>query len=111
LLGAAALGDIGFHFPDTDEQYLGISSLVLLQKVGDLLQKNNFTINNIDSTLILQAPKIAPYIIQMRTNIGDALRLDSVSISVKATTNEGLGFEGESHGAAAHAVATIDDHN
>jgi 2-C-methyl-D-erythritol 2,4-cyclodiphosphate synthase len=111
LLGSAALGDIGQHFPDTDELYRGISSLALLQHVGILLRKNNITINNIDSTVILQVPIIAPYIPQMQKNICDALKIDLARISVKATTNEGLGFEGESHGAAAHAVATVEDHN
>jgi 2-C-methyl-D-erythritol 2,4-cyclodiphosphate synthase len=108
LLGAAALGDIGHHFPDTDERYRGISSLALLTFVGDLLRAKNMSINNIDSTVILQMPKIASHMPAMIHNIAEALKIDTANISVKATTNEGLGFEGRSDGAAAHAVASLE---
>jgi 2-C-methyl-D-erythritol 2,4-cyclodiphosphate synthase len=107
LLGAAALGDIGKHFPDTDPKYKDISSLTLLENVATLLAKNNFEIINIDSTVVLQKPKIAPYVDQMRKNIVRALGLEMARISVKATTNEGLGFIGAGDGAAAYAVALI----
>lgn len=95
LLGAAALGDIGKHFPDTDSAYKGISSVVLLEKVGELLAENMFYIENIDATIIAQAPKMRPYIDQMRENIAGALGICMEQVSVKATTEEGLGFTGE----------------
>ena len=98
LLGAAALGDIGKHFPDTDEKYKGISSIKLLTFVGELLKKNNFEILNIDSTIIAQAPKMAPHITTMRENISNALNIDMSQINVKATTEEGLGFTGKKEG-------------
>jgi len=107
LLGAAAHGDIGKHFPDTDPKYKDISSLSLLENVSALLAENNFEIINIDSTIVLQKPKIAPYVDQMRNNIARALGLETSRISVKATTNEGLGFIGAGDGAAAYAVALI----
>ncbi len=107
LLGAAALGDIGKHFPDTDGQFKNISSLILLTKVHDLLSNNNYDIVNIDSTLVLQQPKISPYTLQMQKNIADALSISTHQISIKATTNEGLGFIGNGEGAVAHAVAMI----
>jgi 2-C-methyl-D-erythritol 2,4-cyclodiphosphate synthase len=107
LLGAAALGDIGRHFPDTDPRYKGISSLILLRHVADLLAQHRFSVVNVDVTLILERPKIAPYADIMRQNISDALRVARHQVSIKATTNEGLGFVGQEQGAAAHAVAAI----
>ncbi len=107
LLGAAALGDIGKHFPDTDPQYKDISSITLLEHIAKLIAENHFEIINVDSTIVLQKPKIAPYVDQMRKNIAHALRLDAANVSVKATTNEGLGFIGAGDGAAAYAVALI----
>ena len=108
LLGAAAMGDIGKHFPDTDEKYKGISSLVLLSKVGDLLKENGFSVVNIDSTIIAEKPKMSPYIEKMRENIAKALCTDINNISVKATTEEGLGFSGKGDGICAHAVCIIE---
>ena len=107
LLGAAALHDIGYHFPDNDPQYKGISSLLLLEKVAKLLQHHEYQIGNIDSTVILQQPKIAPYIPQMQQNIAQTLQIPSSSISIKATTSEGLGFEGRQEGISAFAIALI----
>ena len=107
LLGAAALGDIGKHFPDTDEQYRGISSVKLLKHVGDLLVEHLFLIENIDATIIAQAPKMRPYIDVMRQNIADALQIDITQINVKATTEEGLGFTGSGEGIAAQAVCML----
>ena len=108
LLGAAALGDIGKLFPDNDEKYAGADSLVLLRKVGVHLFNVGYKIVNIDATVIAQAPKLAPYIRQMRANIARALDIDFYDVSVKATTEEGLGFSGEKKGIAAHAVCLID---
>jgi 2-C-methyl-D-erythritol 2,4-cyclodiphosphate synthase len=107
LLGAAALGDIGKHFPDTDPRFKDISSLVLLKHVAELLRGNNFEIVNVDSTLILQQPKIGPYVKRMRENIAQALSIRIDCVSVKATTSEELGFVGTGDGAAAHAVASL----
>ncbi|MEK9136355.1 MAG: 2-C-methyl-D-erythritol 2,4-cyclodiphosphate synthase [Bacteroidota bacterium] len=107
LLGAAALGDIGKHFPNTDPRYKGISSLILLKHVADLLVQHRFTVVNIDATVVIEKPKIAPYIEMIRQNIADALKISMQQISVKATTSEGLGFVGGEQGAAAHAVAMI----
>ena len=107
LLGAAALGDIGKHFPDTDPQYKGISSLKLLAHVGDLLNEKGYTIGNIDSTIAAQRPKLAPYILQMRGNIAHTLGIDVDRVSVKATTTEHLGFEGREEGISAQAIALI----
>ncbi|MBI4548468.1 MAG: 2-C-methyl-D-erythritol 2,4-cyclodiphosphate synthase [Ignavibacteriae bacterium] len=107
LLGAAALGDIGKHFPDNDPRFKDISSLVLLKHVTSLLQSNNYKIMNIDSTVILQQPKIAPFIKRMRDNIAQALAIQVDQVSVKATTSEELGVLGMSDGAAAYAVASI----
>lgn len=109
LLGAAALGDIGKHFPDTDPQYKGISSLKLLAHVGRLLTEQGYSIGNIDSTVVAQRPKLAPYILQMRQNIADTLGIDLGQVSVKATTTEHLGFEGRQEGISAQAVALLDD--
>jgi 2-C-methyl-D-erythritol 2,4-cyclodiphosphate synthase len=108
LLGAAALGDIGKHFPDKDPQYKNIDSLLLAQKVAELLYNNDYKIINVDATVIAEAPKIAPYIPEMRKNIASALYVDISCISIKATTEEGLGFTGKKEGIAALAVALID---
>ena len=107
LLGAAALGDIGKHFPDTDPKYKGISSLKLLAHVGNLLKEKGYNVGNIDSTVAAQRPKLAPYIGQMRQNIADTLGIDINQVSVKATTTEHLGFEGREEGISAQAVAII----
>lgn len=107
LLGAAALGDIGKHFPDNDPAYEGISSLVLLEKTGELLTKAGFFIENIDATIIAQAPKMRPYIDTMRENIARVLGMDMECVNVKATTEEGLGFTGSGQGIAAQAVCLL----
>ena len=107
LLGAAALGDIGKHFPDTDPQYKGISSLKLLAHVGDLLKEHCYQVGNIDSTVAAQRPKLAPYIPQMRQNIADTLGISVDQVSVKATTTEHLGFEGRMEGISAQAIALL----
>ena len=107
LLGAAALGDIGKHFPDTDPAYKGISSLKLLQHVGSLLRTHGYAIGNIDSTVVAQRPKMAPHIPQMRQNIADTLGINVDQVSVKATTTEHLGFEGREEGISAQAVALL----
>ena len=108
LLGAAALGDIGKHFPDTDAAYKNADSLVLLSRVGELIKNAGYQVSNIDSTVIAQAPKLAPHIEQMRQNIAKALYLDVDDISVKATTEERLGFTGRGEGISAHAVCIIE---
>lgn len=107
LLGAAALGDLGKHFPDNDPRFKDISSLILLKHVGELLRTNNYEIVNVDSTVILQQPKIAPYIRRMRENIAQMLEIALDQVSVKATTNDELGFIGMGDGAVAHAVASL----
>lgn len=107
LLGAAALGDIGRHFPDRDPQYKGISSLLLLRETARILKGAGFSVQNIDATIVAQQPKLAPYIPQMRQNIADALKIGLPQVSVKATTTEGMGFEGEGLGISAHAVALV----
>lgn len=107
LLGAAALGDIGKHFPDTDNSFKDINSLVLLSKTGEILNKNGFTVKNIDSTIVAQAPKVSPYIEEMRLNIARTLNIDISCVSVKATTTEHLGFEGRKEGISAYAAATV----
>jgi 2-C-methyl-D-erythritol 2,4-cyclodiphosphate synthase len=107
LLGAAALGDIGKHFPDTNALYRNISSLKLLKQVGIMIRKNGFEINNIDSTVVLEKPKIAKYVDVMRQRIGRALNISPRFISIKATTHEGLGSFGRGEGCAAFAVASI----
>ena len=108
LLGAAALGDIGKHFPDKDPAYKDADSLNLLAEVVRLLAQNGYAPSNIDATVIAQAPKLAPHIEKMRQNIANALNLDKDAVSVKATTEEGLGFSGEGAGIAAHAVCLIE---
>ncbi len=107
LLGAAALGDIGKHFPDTNPQYKGISSLKLLAHVGNLLKEHGYQVGNIDSTVAAQRPKLAPYIPQMRQNIADTLGISLDQVSVKATTTEHLGFEGRMEGISAQAIALL----
>ena len=107
LLGAAALGDIGQHFPDSDERYKGISSNALLKEVGKILQENGYMIENIDSTVIAQRPKLLPYRPQMAENIAAALGIEKEQVSVKATTEEGLGFTGTGEGISAQAIALL----
>ena len=107
LLGAAAMGDIGQHFPDTDPAYEGADSLFLLKEVNALLKQHGFAVGNIDATIIAQRPKLAPYREEMRKNIAGVLDLDLSCISVKATTEEGLGFTGKCEGISAQAVALI----
>lgn len=109
LLGAAALGDIGLHFPPGDPEYKGISSLKLLGKVRGLLDKNGYKIGNADITIVAQQPKMLPHIPAMRANIAEVLCTDIKNISIKATTEEGLGFTGACLGIAAHAVALIEE--
>lgn len=107
LLGAAALGDIGKHFPDTDPAYKGASSVKLLKKVGELLEENRFLIENIDATIIAQAPKMRPYIDTMRQNIAQALGIEVNQVNVKATTEEGLGFTGAGEGISSQAICML----
>ena len=108
LLGAAALGDIGKHFPDTDAAYKNADSLVLLSKVNDIIGAAGYRVSNVDATVIAQAPKLAPHILKMRENIAKALDTDLDEISVKATTEERLGFTGSGEGISAHAVCLIE---
>lgn len=108
LLGAAALGDIGQHFPDTDPQYSGADSISLSSEVAKILDANGWRIENIDATVLAQKPKLAPHIFEMRKNLAAALRIDINRVSVKATTEEGLGFTGSGDGIAAHAVCLIE---
>lgn len=108
LLGAAALGDIGKHFPDTDPAYKGISSIKLLEHVGKLLEENFYLIGNIDATIIAQRPKVGPYREQMRENIAKALKIPVDKVSIKATTEEGLGFTGREEGIAAQSIALLE---
>lgn len=107
LLGAAALGDIGKHFPDTDPAYKGISSILLLEKVGELLAENRFFIENIDATIIAQAPKMRSHIDTMRENIANALKIQVDQVNVKATTEEGLGFTGTGEGISSQAICML----
>ncbi len=108
LLGAIAEGDIGKHFPDTDPHYKGISSIHLLEHVGDLLRQKQVTINNIDGTIIAQRPKMAPYIEIMRENIAKALKISKEQINIKATTEERLGFTGREEGIASEAIVLVE---
>jgi 2-C-methyl-D-erythritol 2,4-cyclodiphosphate synthase len=110
LLGAAALGDIGKHFPDNDPAYEGADSLVLLGRVVELLSSRGYRINNIDATVIAQAPKMAPYIEKMRENIARVLEVEVDRVNVKATTEEKLGFTGRKEGISAHCVCLIEDY-
>lgn len=108
LLGAAALGDIGKHFPDTDPAYKGISSMVLLEHVGRLLEEKMYFIGNIDATIIAQRPKMAPYREAMRENVARALKISIDKVNIKATTEEGLGFTGSGEGISAQAIALLE---
>ena len=107
LLGAGALGDIGLLFPDSDERFRGADSLKLLERVREVLEENFFLVENVDATIIAQAPKMRPYIDEMRANIANALLIDVSQVSIKATTEEGLGFTGAGDGIAAQAVALL----
>ena len=107
LLGAAALGDIGKHFPDTDPQYKGISSIRLLEHVAKLLEEKGYIVENIDATIIAQKPKMRPYIAQMEENIAKALKIGKEQVNVKATTEEGLGFTGTEEGISAQAICAL----
>lgn len=109
ILGAAALGDIGKLFPDNDDAYLGADSIVLLSKVTELLREHGWSLSNADCTVIAQRPKLSPYIETMRMNIADACGVESDDISIKATTEEKLGFTGSGEGIAAHAVVLIEE--
>ena len=109
LLGAAALGDIGQHFPDNDDRYLDADSVMLLEEVGKILRTHGFTVGNIDSTVICQKPRLKDYIPGMRERIAKALDIRTEAVSVKATTEEGLGFSGRGEGIAAHAVCLIEE--
>ena len=108
ILGAAALGDIGQHFPDNDAQYKNIDSGELLRKVNELIKIYGYKIGNIDSTIVAQKPKLAPHILKMRARLAEILQIDSNLISVKATTTEGLGFTGEGLGIAAYATVLLE---
>lgn len=107
LLGAASLGDIGKHFPDTDDRFKGISSIELLKEVGKLISEKGYKIGNIDATIIAQKPKMAPHIPLMRENIASALNIDLEQINVKATTEEGLGFTGEGKGISSQSICLL----
>ena len=107
LFGSCAMGNIGQHFPDTDEKYSGISSMLLLLKTGQMLKNAGYSISNIDATVIIQQPKMAPFINQIRNNISSALDIPFSDVSVKAKTNEGMGFTGRGEGVEAHAVAAV----
>ena len=107
LLGAAALGDIGQHFPDTDAAYEGISSIVLLEKTAALLAAKRYAVENVDAVIIAQKPKMMPHLLQMRKNVAAALHIDTDQVSIKATTEEGLGFTGRGEGIAAQAVCML----
>ena len=107
LLGAAALGDIGKHFPDTDTQYKGVSSIALLERVRDIIAEHGYIVNNIDGTIVAERPKLAPYIPEMNKRIAAALQVEIGQVNVKATTTEGLGFAGKGEGIAAYATASI----
>lgn len=107
MLGAAGMGDIGRHFPDSDNQYKGIDSMILLQKVTELLTEAGYMVNNIDVTIVAQRPKLAGFIPQMEANLAKAVKVEEHAVNVKATTTEKLGFEGEGLGMSAYAVCTI----
>ena len=108
ILGALALGDLGRHFPDTDEKYKGISSLKILSLIDDMAKRENAKIIHIDSTIVAQEPKLSPYIEKMRENIADVLNINTDQISVKATTTEGMGFTGRKEGISAYAVVLME---
>ena len=107
LLGAAALGDIGRHFPDTDPTYAGADSLVLLDRVMELLEEKGYQVGNVDATILAQKPKLAPYLLQMRDNLAARMKMEPDQVNVKATTEERLGFTGAEEGMAAHAVCLL----
>ncbi|WP_442891520.1 2-C-methyl-D-erythritol 2,4-cyclodiphosphate synthase [Dendrosporobacter sp. 1207_IL3150] len=107
LLGAAGLGDIGRHFPDSDDSYKGISSLLLLGRVKEIIGEHGYAVNNIDATIVAEKPKLAPFISEMNSNIAKVLGVEVSRVNVKATTTEGLGFAGQKEGIAAYAVASI----
>ena len=109
LLGAAALGDIGKHFPDSDPAYKGISSMILLKKTADLVRDNGYDIINIDATVVAQKPKMSPYSNQMTSNIANCLGVDTSRVNVKATTTEKLGFEGREEGISSHCICLLDN--
>jgi 2-C-methyl-D-erythritol 2,4-cyclodiphosphate synthase len=109
LLGALALGDIGKHFPDNDESYKGISSISLLEKVMEIINKEGYQIGNIDAIIVAQKPKLAPYILEMRENIAKACSINLNQISIKATTEEGLGFTGNGEGISSYAVVLLEN--
>lgn len=111
ILGAAGQGDIGKHFPDTDPKFKGISSMKLLEHVVSVIKELNFTVHNVDSVIVAQRPKLAPYIYEMRQNLAKVMGIPESSVNVKATTTEGLGFTGTGEGIAAHAVASLNEHN
>ena len=111
LLGALALGDLGKHFPDSDEEFKDADSSILLIKVYDLVRTKNYILSNVDSILMMEKPKVSPYVLQMRQNIAKVLNVDIDKISVKATTTEGLGFTGRSEGIAASAVVLLNKEN
>lgn len=108
ILGALSLGDLGKHFPDTDEKYKGISSLRILSMINDMAKKENAKIIHIDSTIVAQEPKLSPYIEKMRENIANVLKIKIDQVSVKATTTEGLGFTGKKEGISAYAVVLVE---
>jgi len=108
ILGALSLGDLGAHFPDTDERYKGISSLKILSAIYDLIQKEKAKIVNIDSTIVAQEPKLSPHILPMRKNLSETLKVNLDQVSVKATTTEGMGFPGRKEGIAAYAVVLME---
>jgi len=110
LLGAAGEGDIGQHFPDNDEQYKNISSLKLLENIYEILKRKKFTINNIDVSVVLEEPRVAPYIMSMKNNIAQVLKISPERINVKATTNEKMGFIGRREGAASYCVVSLEDY-
>ena len=109
ILGAMALGDIGRHFPDTSEEYRGISSMELLTRVGLLMEQDGYKISNIDATVVMQKPRLSHYIDLMRENIANILHTDTMRVNVKATTEEGLGFTGNLEGIACHAVCLLEE--
>ncbi len=111
LLGSLALGDIGTHFPDSDARYAGISSLLLLKQISELVGKNGHKIGNIDSTIVLEKPKMLPHISSMRKNIADSLSIEETQVSVKATTSEKMGFVGVGDGIAVYAIVLVTEKN
>jgi 2-C-methyl-D-erythritol 2,4-cyclodiphosphate synthase len=108
LLGSLSLGDIGVHFPDNDPQFKGISSLKLLERVGDMVKEKDFKVGNIDVTIVAQEPRLSGHIARMKEHIATTLEIDKGMINIKATTTEGLGFIGKGEGIAAHAVAVVE---